>query len=245
MQRHEDAPLRIIYSLLKPVIWAASRFRVPIRTLDSLSRLAYFEYLRTRGLSQAQVAERLGQSERHMRSLARRLKSDFFAAERDVGMIREVERVIAEHRPSRKVLGDHLPHLSQEEIDATLERLCKDERVVRARDGRYGPSNQYVLMSSEHFPQRIDALNHLLEGVYAALVQRLIQDDRETAMLKTISFTALPSEAKEFAIRLEDQLRGEIARMEERALFDGADSQRFTLGLTLAGPLEDTAAEVP
>ena len=68
----------------------AARFHVPMRTLAELLRLNYFEVLRREGLSQTESGERLGQTARHMRTLASKLKSDFFTAEREVGLVREV-----------------------------------------------------------------------------------------------------------------------------------------------------------
>jgi len=64
------AQLRLVYSLLKPAVAMAARFHVPMRTLAELLRLSYFEVLRREGLSQAAVGDRLGQTARHMRTLA-------------------------------------------------------------------------------------------------------------------------------------------------------------------------------
>src|SRR5687768_16087908 len=81
----KTAQNRLVYSLLKPAVAMAARFHVPMRTLAELLRLSYFEVLRREGLSQAAVGERLGQTARHMRTLARKLKSDFFDAETEIG----------------------------------------------------------------------------------------------------------------------------------------------------------------
>ena len=54
----------------------AARFHVPMRTFAELLRLSYFETLRREGLSQAAVGERLGQTARHMRTLASNTEQD-------------------------------------------------------------------------------------------------------------------------------------------------------------------------
>src|SRR5512134_1051137 len=95
-----ETQLRFVYSLLKPAVRAAARFRLPIKTLVELVRLAYFEHLARQGLSTAEIAARLGQTTRHMQSLARRLETDFFRAERGAGLVREVEAFVAAGEPS-------------------------------------------------------------------------------------------------------------------------------------------------
>ena len=87
----------------------AARFHVPMRTLAGLLRLTYFEILRGQGLSQAAIGERLGQTARHMRTLASKLKGDFFAAEREVGLVRDVENEVARTSPTAKALYASLP----------------------------------------------------------------------------------------------------------------------------------------
>src|SRR5688572_32846204 len=83
--------LRLVYSLLKPAVRAAARFGVPIRILDDLLRLAYFEHLERAGLSLKEIADRFGQSVRHMYSLQQQTRGDFLAAERDPGLGRAIE----------------------------------------------------------------------------------------------------------------------------------------------------------
>ena len=63
-----EGQLRVIYSLLKPAVRAAASFRVPIRPLLDLLRLAYFEHLHRQGMSLDEIAAQFGQTPRHMRS---------------------------------------------------------------------------------------------------------------------------------------------------------------------------------
>jgi hypothetical protein len=98
-----------------------------------------------------------------------------------------------------------------------------------------------VLLSSENFIHRVDALNHFLDGVYRATLARLVLDDREHSALKTISFCALPEQLRAFLRKLEGDLRREIAALEETAVFEGGKAERYVLGLSLAaaGDLPD------
>ncbi len=229
-----EAQLRLVYSLLKPVVRAAARFHVPMRTLAELLRLSYFEHLRHEGLTQAAAGRRLGQTDRHMRSLARKLRSDFFAAERDVGLVREVEDAIAAARPHPEQLAARFPGATEAEIEHAVQRLRAEGRAELAADGRLQAPARYHVLASDQFHHRIDALNHFLDGVYSAVLHRLVFDEREGVMIKTITFCALPESLQAFLTRFEGELRREIATLEEEAEFAGRTDARFSLGLAIA-----------
>jgi transposase-like protein len=239
-----EMQLRLVYSLLKPAVRAAARFGIPIRTLGELLRLAYFEQLSRSGLSVGEIAKRFGQTPRHMRSLAQRLKEDFFRAERDVGLAREVEALVAERTPSEEELAAALASWDPAEVRAAIAELVAEERIERDADGRLHMAKQYVVLRSDEFHHRIDSLNHLLDGTYRAVLHRLVFDDRETAMMKTISFSALPAELVGFLRRLEGELRRELAALDESATYQGQAEQRFTIALTLAPAGEEKKGDV-
>ena len=100
--------------------------------------------------------------------------------------------------------------------------------------------SRYVVLTSDAFHHRIDALNHFLEGVYRAFLERLVFDNKNTAMIKTITFSANAAELKDFMSRLEGDLRRDLANLEEKAQFSGDDGERFTMSVTLAPTEERT-----
>lgn len=236
--------LRLVYSLLKPAIRAAARFHVPVRTLVELLRLAYFELLTREGLTQAQIARRFGQTERHMRSLAQRLRTDFFRAEHEIGLVREVENLVATSTPTESELYRKLRAFTKPQLDEVIELLLTEKRIVRESSGRFAIAPRYVLLSSEQFQHRIDALNHFLEAVDQALLARLVFDDREEAMMKTISFSATSPRLRAFLRTLEGDLRREVATLEEDAAFEGQHGQRYALAISLA-PLTSSPSAPP
>jgi hypothetical protein len=215
----------------------AARFHVPMRTLAELLRLTYFEILRRQGLSQAAIGERLGQTARHMRTLASKLKGDFFAAEREIGLVRDVENEVARSSPTPKALYASLPAWSTAEVDDAVSTLLAEGRIVRKKT-RLELSPRYLVLSSEKFHHRIDALNHFLDGVTRAIAQRLIFEERERAMVKTISFVARPAKFEELLRTLEANLRREIAVLEEDAQFEG-EGKRYVLGVFAANDEND------
>jgi hypothetical protein len=188
-----EAQLRLAYSLLKPVVRAAARFHIPVRTLVDLLRLAYFEHLIHDGLTQAEVARRFGQTERHMRSLAQRLRTDFFSAEQEIGLVREIENVVAAQSPLESELRKELRSWNPAHVNDAIEQLLSEQRITRDDEGRFVVAKRYVLLGSEKFVHRIDALNHFLDAMYRATMARLVLDEREEAMMKTISFSARAS----------------------------------------------------
>jgi len=210
----------------------AARFHVPMRTLAELLRLTYFEILRREGLSQAAIGERLGQTARHMRTLASKLKGDFFTAEREVGLVREVENEIARSGPTARALYAAVPGWPPAEIDGAVDTLSAEGRIVKKK-GHFEIAPRYLVLSSEKFHHRIDALNHFLDGATRAIAQRLIFEERAQAMVKTISFVARPAKLEEMLRTLEANLRREIAVLEEDAQFEG-EGKRFVLGVFAA-----------
>jgi hypothetical protein len=223
---------RLVYSLLKPAVSMAARFHVPMRTLSELLRLGYFEALRRQGLSQATIGDRLGQTARHMRTLASKLKGDFFTAEREVGLVREAENEVARTSPSLRALHQSLHAWPAEQVDGAVATLVAEGRVVREK-GRLRIAPRYLVLSSDKFHHRIDALNHFLDGVTRAIEQRLLFEERDQAMVKTISFVARPAKLEELLRSLEANLRREIAQLEEDAQFEG-EGKRYVLGVFAA-----------
>lgn len=230
--------LRVVYSLMKPAVRMAARFEVPVRSLSELLRLAYYEVLVREGLSQKQIADRFGQTTRHVRSLAKRFAGDFFEAEKDVGLIREVESSVAREPGDEATVIARMPAFEPDGIRRALRRLEEQHRIERDGAGSYRIGGTFVVMASEHFHQRIDALNHHLDGLFDAVVARLLRDDRETAMIKTISFSASPAALRAYLDRLEGDLRRDLAGLEERAAYEGDETRRFTLGLHLSAESE-------
>ncbi len=232
-----EMQLRLVYSMLRPAVRCAVRFSLPIRTLTELLRLATYEVLAERGLEINAIAERFGQTPRHVRSLRHKYDSDFFAAETEVGLPRAIEDLLTEGPRTARELAEHLPNVEPKQLSAALSQLESSQRIEPAEGDRWAISKGYVVLTSDKFHHRIDALNHHLDLVYQASMQRLVLDNSQTSAIKTISFVA-NSEDLNVALReVEGILRKQIADLEERARFAG-EGHRFSLGLS-AAPVDD------
>jgi hypothetical protein len=165
-----------------------------------------------------------------------------------MGLVREVESEIARSRPNPKRLHESWPGWSCTEFESALETLLAEGRVTREKN-HLVTAARYLVLSSDKFHHRIDALNHFLGGVTRAVAQRLLFEDREQAMIKTISFVARPERFQELLRTLEANLRREIAALEEDAQFEG-EGKRYVLGLFAAHeaaerPEAETTADAP
>ena len=229
-----EMQVRLVYSFLKPAIRAAARFSLPIKTLVDLVRLAYFEHLSRAGMSPAEIARIFDQTPRHMRSLAQRLEGDFFTAERSVGLVREVEELVARETPRDEAIVKQLSSWPAEDVRAAIRLLLDEKRVERRAGGELAIAERYHLMSTEQFHNRIDSLNHLLDGTWRAVLHRLLFDDKKTALMKTLTFSAIPEELEAFVKKLEALLRVEVAALDENATFQGKAENTYTMALTLA-----------
>jgi hypothetical protein len=120
------------------------------------------------------------------------------------------------------------------EVRRAVESLVAEGRIERRSDDRLGPGRRYAVLSSAQFRHRIDALNHFLAAVDRAVTERLVEDNRRTAMIKTISFSASADELVASLARFEGDLRREVSVLEESAVFAGREGERYTFALLLA-----------
>ncbi len=225
---------RFIYSLLKPAVRAAARFRVPIKPLLELVRLAYFEHLSHQGLSTNDIAERFGQTTRHMQSLSRRLKEDFFTAERAGGLVREIEAHVAQAMPNEEELIAKFNTWTARDVRSAIDILLSEERVEKNDEQRLQTAKSYVVMREDGFHHRIDSLNHFLDGAYRGVLHRLLFDNKKTAMMKAISFSAIDSELEQMLAQFEGELRRKLSTLDENATFQGRAEERYTILLSSA-----------
>src|SRR4029450_7856582 len=101
-----------------------------------------------------------------------------------------VENEVARSSPTLKALYASLPAWSSAEVDDAVATLLAEGRIVKKKS-HLEISPRYLVLSSEKFHHRIDALNHFLDGITRAIAQRLIFEERDQAMVKDVIVVAL------------------------------------------------------
>jgi len=233
MANVRETQSKLVYALLQLAVRGAAHFRIPMRTMSELLQRTYYETLRQQGLSRREIGRRLAQTYNHMTSIERKLSSDLLATERDIGVVRAVEAIVAAQTPLEKELPELLPLLAAQDVERAVKELLEEKRIRREEDGRLQIGTRYMLLASDRFEQRIDVLDRLLAGLHQAAMHRLVYDDGQTSMLKTITFSASPEALEALIARFVVELRRELAALNADAQSEGV-TQRFTFGIALA-----------
>ncbi len=226
---------RLIFSLLRPVVRLSRRFHLPLKTLEELCRLAYFEEIRRRGeIPQAEVARRFGKSLRTIGSLERRYRSNFFAPEEELEFARRVEERFEEEPSSVEEIAEGL-NSSLDEIRRVVESLSAAGRLKESSPARYSIERSFRSLMREDLKARIDGLNHQLDIIAAAVRARFLAP-RGNAIARSLSFVAHTEDMEALGDTLIKALREQCGAAEEAALKRGSFQQ---VGVTLAlAPME-------
>ncbi len=222
---------RLVYALLRPAVRLARRFRLPLKALESLCRLAYFEELRlARGLPHTDIARALDMSPRTVATLEKQLRGDFLAPAREVEFARRVEDALGEARTVEAVAADL--DAPPDDVRRTVEGLVGSGRVRALGDDTFVVDRAYVSLVEDALAARIDGLNHQLDVIAAAVVSRFLNGPGPS-LARTLSFVADPARVEQLADRLARELRRQCGDTEEEALRDGAH-ENYALTFALA-----------
>ncbi len=236
---------RLIYSLLRPVVRMARRFRVPLKGVVELARLAYFEELRREGGStQNGIADDLGVSRRTVATLEAQHKSDFLAPERELEFARAVEHSLADTPESAAEVAARLDDRGGDDVEVqrVLDALAASGRAAATGGGPGDDSRRYALnrgfrsLVRNDLHARIDGLNQILDVVTSAVRGRLAGDDPRPTVARTLSLVGTAKAVDGLARDLVHTLRHRCTDAEEESLNDGG-TDRYAVTLVLA-PLD-------
>jgi hypothetical protein len=231
---------RMLFALLRPVVRLGARFRVPLKVIEELCRLAYFEQLRhEEALSQQETAKLLGRSLRTIGHLEKQYKGDFLAPEDELSFLREVEDALSE---GALALGELKARFSGElwpegELERAVQSLVSAGRLEAQEGGaRYALNRSYQSLVREDLSARLDGLKHQLDVVTNAITARFFKEG-EPSMARTLAFVADEQDMQEMLAELVRTLRSRCVEVEERALEKGR-FRRFALTFA-AAPMDD------
>lgn len=215
---------RLVFSLLRPVARLSRLFRLPLKTVEELCRLAYFEELRRGGaVPQADVARVFGRSLRTVVQLEREYRDNFLAPEHEVERTRRIEDVLESGPLDAAEVARRLGE-DAAVIGCVLEGLAATGRVARDGDGRYVLNRAFVSLVRDDFAARIDGLNHQLDVVTAAVVERFLDGARPT-VARTLSFVGTPEDVERLGRTLIRVFREACGETEDEALRKGGHAR--------------------
>ncbi|MFN3198487.1 MAG: hypothetical protein ACE366_08735 [Bradymonadia bacterium] len=227
---------RLVYSLLRPVARLCRRFHLPLKAVEELCRLAYYEELkRTPDLTQTDMARLLGTSLRTVGNLAHQHRGDFLSPEQEQGLAREIEEALSHGPLSLDGLIAALTHVSPDQIQRLLPSLVDSGRLTAEAGSpvTYRLEPAWVSLVREDMQARIDGLNHQLDVIAAAVRTRFLAIDERPAVARTLSFAGTPEDMQKLGRAIAQQLRVLCSEAEEDALEAGGH-QRYAVTFALA-----------
>jgi len=210
---------RVAYALLGGAARVAEAFQMPLKRLRQLLEMRVFHDLQRERLPVREIAARLSVSPRTAADLAKRLKTNFLAAERTHTLPRRIEFVVWSQPLGAARIRQALGDVSAEEVEDALERLVEAGRVARV-DGRtpkYSVRGRESRMVADALLARIDGLDNLLRSVSNAVLCRFFRDDPR-AQARTVSLrmrrTDLPKLQELYEQAVWEALKGLEERVE-------------------------------
>lgn len=225
---------RLVFSLLRPAVRLCRCFGLPLKQLEELARLAYYEELKQEpAATQAELARLLDLSLRTIGNLERQHRGDFLAPAHALALTRQAEEALDQGPLTAAEVAERVPDLSPADAARVLAGLTGAGRARRLPDTeppRFELNRSFVSLYRNELQARIDGLDHQLEVVVNAVRARFLEEGRPSAA-RTLSFVASAEGMTRLIDELIRLLRERCSDTEEEALRAGA-YERY--GVTLA-----------
>jgi transcriptional regulator with XRE-family HTH domain len=176
----QEFATRVVYSMFKPAVQMADSLKLPMKDMTGLLQRAYYQLKKSRGMTLAELADELQMSTRTADRLAKSLRENFFAAEQEHGLPRQMEFLLWSGPRSEARLSQLLPHVSVEELGGALESLRREGRV-ELQEGRtptWKATRRANRLMDDTLAARVDALNHMLDTLRLTVWRRFFAQDR-------------------------------------------------------------------
>ena len=229
---HGELERRVLYSLMRAVVRLAKVFRISLEDIQGLLQMAYFNELRTTdGLTLLEVAELLSVSRRSAARMSKQLKTNFFRPEREHELPRRILFMLWAESMSRARIVRELRDVDDREVDAALERLLEDGRIVR-EEGRvvtYATTRAAERMVLPGWTARIGALNSLAGNVASVVYGRFFADAPES-FARTLSFRLRREDLPKLKQLYDEAVWPRLEALDEAS---SADDEALAMNLTI------------
>lgn len=233
----EELRLRVIYSLLRPVVRLAGVFGLPLQDIKEWLGVAYLHELKRRGLTQVESAKHIGVSRRTIISLSRKLRDNFFAPERHEGVERRILFMLwAEPMPLGRIRQALDGEADDEACEQALEKLLA-AGAISSRE--YLGTTHYELNRSEfrlykdNWIGRIDALNNQLDHIGDTVFARFFKES-PLSFARTVTLSICEEDVPELERLYREVIFPELVRLDERASACDGEVEAMELSLSWA-----------
>lgn len=225
--KSDGAQRRVVYGFLRASARLGERLGVSARNLQDWSRLAYFQELRSAGLTVAEVCEQLQISVPTGARLSRLLKTDFLEHETEHDLPKTIAFLLWSGPMSRARIEQVLPRVESRQVDRALKTLIREGRVVE----QPGRSPTYAIRQAEDrlvrpgWAARLGALDSLLSNIVDVVHTRFFEES-DTAFARTVTFRARARDRDALKKFYEETVWPFLRKLEEQA--EGAEDVEVT-----------------
>ncbi len=208
---------RLVHALARLVGRFAGAFSLPLGDLVDLVQAAQLQVLRERGLTLAEIGQRMNVSERHAKRLLKQLRESFLDTERSYDLPVRIEFMLWAQPMSRA----RLKRVMKDEpraIDDALARLMADGRVAEGagRTPLLRPTAAVQSLVRDTWMMRIGALNSFLASLGDAIYGRFLSGSPRS-FARTLNFLVRPEDEPLLQRFFEDTLVPFATRLDEQA----------------------------
>lgn len=214
----DELQRRVVFSLLQPAIRLAKRYRVPLKEFTQWLQIAYFQELRSSGLTLREAGELMDVGMRKASELSRSMKENFFKPERDHELPRRIEFMLWAEPLSRARIHQLMRAEEPALLDEAIERLVAEGRIQWV-DGKHEVlevTGTQARLVKPTWMSQVDGINQYGRNLASATHERVFEDS-DRALLRTLSFRIAPSDVDALQALYEDDIFARLEQLEHRA----------------------------
>lgn len=207
----EELRRRVVHVMLRPAARLGRAFGISLKELRAGLDMAYYYELVDMGLTQREVADRLGVSERTAGKLARQLRERFLQPELQHNLPRRIEFMLGTTPMGEGRLCQVMPETDPEHVKAAIAELLAQRRIreIPGRRPKYEPSSPVRRLPRDTWMDRVGALASFSENLTNAVFGRFFRTERR-AFARTVTFRGRPEVFERLAALYEERVLPEL-----------------------------------
>ena len=179
----EELERRLVYALFRPAVRAALDLETPLAWMKQAMETAYFHEARRQGMSLREISQALDISISKTALLSRQLKDNFQNPARAPDLARRIEYMLWAGPLTLARLNQVLTEERFQDIEAALDELIEQGRIVRHGEGSFA-SHELEVRAGERlwdfWLARLDALDEAMAPVADASQHAMLFDEDDS-----------------------------------------------------------------